>query len=93
MPVLSAIELGSKFDAFCLNSSNSFSTSISNAHKFCSVTTGVTIPLEKSKSNASPNEWAGSVDTINVRKPWSAKFIAIAELQDVFPTPPLPSND
>lgn len=65
------------------------STSISKAHRFCSVTIGVIWPLEKSKSKASPSEWAGSVETINVLKPWSDRLIAIAELHDVLPTPPI----
>jgi len=40
-------------------------------------------------SKASPREWAGSVETIKVLNPESASFIAMAELDVVFPTPPI----
>ena len=38
----------------------------------------------------SDNEWAGSVDTINVFFPWFANHNAVAEEIEVFPTPPFP---
>src|SRR3954447_10759827 len=41
-------------------------------------------------SNASPSEWAGSVESTTVRRPASAQRRAVAAAVVVFPTPPLP---
>ena len=68
MPVLLAIESLFRADNIFLNSSNADSTSISNAQRFTSVTTGTISPLCNGICNASPRLCAGSVETINVFK-------------------------
>src|SRR5450830_1406002 len=57
------------------------------------VTPGTTTgadPRTGGMSKTSAKLLAGSVDTINTRRPPSARAIAVAAAQEVLPTPPLP---